>query len=92
VVCRGCGLLRALPKIHHRKTTFCTLFLPKSPAKTPVVQARKNTESAPFFGVGPGCSLGGGEAQGVVILFEFEAEGFDDEVVVVALGQAGDGD
>ena len=36
--------------------------------------------------------LGWGQAQGVVIFFEFEAEGFDDEVVVVALGQAGDGD
>jgi hypothetical protein len=45
-----------------------------------------------LFGVGPGCSLGDGKAQGVVIFFEFEAEGFDDEVVVVALGQAGDGD
>jgi len=39
-----------------------------------------------------GGSLRGGEAQGVVILFQFEAEGFDDEVVVVALRQAGDGD
>jgi hypothetical protein len=27
-----------------------------------------------------------------VIFFEFEAEGFDDEVVVFSLGQAGDGD
>ena len=32
------------------------------------------------------------EAQGVVVFLEFEAEGFDDEAVVVALGQAGDGD
>jgi len=33
-----------------------------------------------------------GEAEGVVVAPEFEAEGFDDQVVVVALGQAGDGD
>jgi hypothetical protein len=32
------------------------------------------------------------EAQGVVVFVEFEAEGFDDEAVVVALGQTGDGD
>jgi hypothetical protein len=31
------------PHIHHRKTTFCTPFLPKPPAKTPVIPARKNT-------------------------------------------------
>jgi hypothetical protein len=37
-------------------------------------------------------SLGSGETQGVVVFLEFAAEGFDDEVVVVALGQAGDGD
>jgi hypothetical protein len=29
------------PRIHHRKTTFCTPFLPKPPAKTPVIQPRK---------------------------------------------------
>jgi hypothetical protein len=33
-----------------------------------------------------------GEAQGDVILFQFEAESFDDEVVIFALGQAGDRD
>jgi hypothetical protein len=36
--------------------------------------------------------LGWSQAQGVVVFVEFEAEGFDDEVVVFALGQAGDGD
>jgi hypothetical protein len=81
------------PQIHHRKTTFCTPFLPKPPAKTPVTQPRKKLlQKRSLFGLVPGFSLGGGEAQGVVIFFEFEAEGFDDEVVVVALGQAGDGD
>ena len=49
-------------------------------------------KKAPLFGVGFGCSLGCGEAQGVVIFFEGEAEGFDDEVVIFALGEAGDGD
>ena len=34
-----------------------------------------------------GCSQSVGEAQGVVVFFEFEAEGFDDEVVVVARGR-----
>jgi len=29
------------PQIHHQKTTFCTPFLPKPPAKTPVIQPRK---------------------------------------------------
>jgi hypothetical protein len=38
------------------------------------------------FGGGSGK---GGEAQGVVVFMEFEAEGFDDEVVVVALRQPG---
>jgi len=66
-------------------------------AKTPSKNAgcpalKKNTKKRSHFEVGPGCSLGGGEAQGVVIFFEFEAESFDDEVVVFALGQAGDGD
>jgi hypothetical protein len=32
------------------------------------------------------------EAQGIVVLVEFEAESFDDQVVVFALGQAGDSD
>jgi hypothetical protein len=26
------------PHIYHQKTTFCTPFLPKPPAKTPVIQ------------------------------------------------------
>jgi len=33
-----------------------------------------------------------GEAEGVVVAPEFEAEGFDDQVVVVALGETGDGE
>ena len=37
-------------------------------------------------------SLSAGQAQGGVVVAEFVAEGFDDEVVVFALGQAGDGD
>jgi hypothetical protein len=66
-------------------------------AKTPSKNAgypapKKLLQKRSLFGLVPGCSLGGGEAQCVVIFFEFEAEGFDDEVVVVALGQAGDGD
>ena len=78
------------PQIHHQKTTFCTLFLSKPPAKTgKPVQKKILQKASPFRG---GCSLGWGESQGVVIFFEGEAEGFDDEVVVVALGQAGDGD
>ena len=36
--------------------------------------------------------MGWGEAEGVVVATEFDAEGFDDEVVVLALGKAGDGD
>ena len=35
---------------------------------------------------------GGGEFEGFVVAAGEEAEGFDDEVVVVALGEAGDGD
>jgi hypothetical protein len=31
------------PQIHHEKTTFCTLFLPKPPAKTRITSARKIT-------------------------------------------------
>jgi hypothetical protein len=42
------------PQIHHQKTTFCTPFFPKPPAKTPVVQPEKNTEKRSPFGVGPG--------------------------------------
>ncbi len=90
------------PQIHHRKTTFCTPFLPKPPAKTPVIQPRKKLlQKRCLFGLGPGFfggdddgggSLKDGQAQGVVVLLEDAAEGFDDEVVVVALGQAGDGD
>ncbi len=78
------------PQIHHQKTMFCTLFLSKPPAKQ-VNQPRKKIlqKASPSRG---GCSLGWGESQAVVIFFEGEAEGFDDEVVVVALGQAGDGD
>jgi hypothetical protein len=30
------------PQIHHQKTTFCTPFLPKPPAKTQVVHSEKN--------------------------------------------------
>src|SRR6266851_5192032 len=87
------------PQIHHQKTTFCTPFLPKPPAKTPVNQPRKKLlQKRSLFGLGPGFSGGDddgggslkdGEAEGLVIFFEGEAEGFDDEVVVVALGQAG---
>jgi hypothetical protein len=90
------------PQIHHRKTTFCTPLLPKPPAKTPVIQRRKKlVQKRSLFGLGPGFfggdddgggSRNGGEAQGVVVLLEFEAEGFDDEAVVVALRQTGDGD
>jgi hypothetical protein len=90
------------PQIHHRKTTFCTPFWPKPPAKMPVIQLRKKyCKNRSLFGLGPGFfggdddgggSLKDGEAQRVVIFFEFEAEGFDDEVVVVALRQAGDRD
>jgi hypothetical protein len=29
------------PQIHHQKTTFCTPFLPKPPAKTTAIHARK---------------------------------------------------
>ena len=76
------------PQIHQRKTTLCTPFSPKPPAKTPVIQPQKNTEKRSLFGVRLGCSRKGGEAQGGVVFVEFEAEGFDDEVVVVALGQA----
>ena len=36
--------------------------------------------------------LGGWEAEGLVVAVEGDAEGFDDEVVVFALGEAGDGD
>jgi hypothetical protein len=89
------------PQIYHRKTTFCTSFLPKPPAKTPVIPPRKKITAKAFplqvgsgFSGGDddgGCSLNGGEAQGVVIFFEGEAEGFDDEVVVVPLCQAGYG-
>jgi hypothetical protein len=31
------------PQIHHQKTTFCTPFLPKPPAKALVIQPKKNT-------------------------------------------------
>jgi hypothetical protein len=31
------------PQIHHQKTTFCTPFLPKPPAKTLIIQPKKNT-------------------------------------------------
>jgi hypothetical protein len=71
------------PQIHHRKTTFCTPFLPKPPAKTPVIRARKKLlQNRPLFGLGPGFfggdddaggSLRGGEAEGVVVFVEFEA-------------------
>ena len=65
----------------------------KARAKTTIIHARKKyCKRVPFFALGLGHSLGGGEAQGVVISFEFKAEGFDDEVVVVALCQAGDRD
>lgn len=41
---------------------------------------------------GFGLELLRGKTQGGVVLLELVAEGFDDEVVVFALGQAGDGD
>jgi hypothetical protein len=41
------------PQIHHQKTTFCTPFLPKPPAKTPVIQPKKILQKRwaflPFF-------------------------------------------
>jgi hypothetical protein len=64
----------------------------KTPSKNAGCPAPKKTEKRSPFGAGFGCSRKGGEAQGVVVLLEFEAEGFDDEAVVVALRQAGDGD
>ena len=36
--------------------------------------------------------MGWRKAEGVVVAAEFDAEGFDDEIVVFALGEAGDGD
>jgi len=33
-----------------------------------------------------------GQAEGIVVLAEFETEGFDDEVMVIALCEAGNGD
>src|ERR1700737_2463768 len=39
-----------------------------------------------------GTLLGGGEAQGQQVAVQVHAQGFYDEVVVFALGQAGDGD
>ena len=38
------------------------------------------------------CLLEGGETEGCVVVVEGDAEGFDGEVVVFALGEAGDGD
>ena len=70
------------PQIHDQKTTFCTPFLPKPPAKTQFSSLEKKY---------PKFSLRGGESESVVVFFQGEAEGFDDEVVVVALRQAGDG-
>jgi hypothetical protein len=72
------------PQIQHQKSTFCTACLPKPQAKTPVIQPRKKTAKA-FLLRGSCLLTRGGEAKGVVILFEFEAEGFDNQVVVVAL-------
>ena len=80
------------PQIHHQKTTFCTPFLLKPPAKTSKRASKKKLKKRSLFGVGFGCLLGCGEAQGVGIFFEGEAEGFDDEVVIFALREAGDGD
>jgi hypothetical protein len=39
------------PRIHHRKTTFCTPFLPKPPAKTGKPAPEKITAKAsPYSG------------------------------------------
>jgi hypothetical protein len=37
------------PRIHHQKTTFCTPFLTKPPAKTPVNQRQKKTTAKAFI-------------------------------------------
>jgi hypothetical protein len=37
------------PQIHHQKTTFCTPFLRKPPAKTLVIQAKKITAKTMGF-------------------------------------------
>jgi hypothetical protein len=80
---------RQLTSFHQRsttnspsKTTFCTPFLPKPLQKHQLSSLEKNyCKSGPL--------LRGGEAQRVVVFVEFQAEGFDDEVVVFSLGQAG---
>jgi hypothetical protein len=77
------------PQIHHQKTTFCTRFCQNPQQKRVKPPPKKYCKGVPLRG---GCSLGWGESQGVVIFFEGEAEGFDNEVVVVALGQTRDRD
>ena len=81
------------PAIHHKFTIEKPRSAPRfcqNPQQKRVNQPRKKTAKKRPLSVR--YLLGWGESQGVVIFFEGEAEGFDDEVVVVALGQAGDGD
>jgi hypothetical protein len=50
------------PQIHHQKTTFCTPFFPKPPAKTPVIQPEKKLlQKCSLFGLGLGESEAGAE-------------------------------
>src|SRR5439155_16795926 len=64
------------PQIHQRKTTFCTPFLPKPPAKTGKPAQKKLLQKRSLFGLGLGF-FGGDDDGGGYLVVAVEVEEFD---------------
>ena len=84
-----------LPAFHQQSTTNSPSInhslhpvFAKTPSKNAVIHpGKKILKIAPSFWCVPDCSLRRGESEGIVIFFEFKAEGLNDQIVVLALRQ-----